>query len=294
MTFQPRMQNSIEGFSVIGGLRRRQWNGITADLWDVECASYAGGHYLARDPRLFILLDQRGRGRPSVKLSPKSHGVAQDSRESPISYIPANMDLWVDITEVQYLRHLDVHFDADIVGRRLMEEIDPQKLKDPQLLFLDQRVMTLAGLIATEIANPDPLHDLYGDGLALALVIDVLKMLKTPSRKRGALAGWQLKRVTDFITENCLRNIRLQELADLAGLSQSHFSHSFKASTGMAPHEWQMNARLDRAKELLLSPDQPLTAIAADTGFSDQAHFTRAFRKHVGATPARWRKARQE
>ncbi|MBP1844814.1 AraC-like DNA-binding protein [Rhizobium petrolearium] len=293
MTFQPRMQNKIEGFSVIGGLRRRNWNGIAADLWDVECATYAGGHYVARDPRLFILLDHRGRGRPNVKLSPRGRGAPQDRRDSPISYIPADMDLWVDITEVQYVRHLDIHFDADAVSRRLMEEIDPKKLSDPQLLFFDQRVVALAELIAAEIANPDPLHDLYGDGLALALVIDVLKMMKTPSRKRGSLASWQLRRATDFIAENCMRNIRLQELADLTSLSQSHFSHSFKASTGMAPHEWQMNARLDRAKELLLADDQPLTSIAAETGFSDQAHFTRVFRKHVGTTPARWKKVRR-
>jgi len=293
MTFQPRMQNKIEGFSVIGGLRRRNWNGIAADLWDVECATYAGGHYVARDPRLFILLDHRGRGRPNVKLSPRGRGAPQDRRDSPISYIPADMDLWVDITEVQYVRHLDIHFDADALSRRLMEEIDPKKLSDPQLLFFDQRVVALAELIAAEIANPDPLHDLYGDGLALALVIDVLKMMKTPSRKRGSLASWQLRRATDFIAENCMRNIRLQELADLTSLSQSHFSHSFKASTGMAPHEWQMNARLDRAKELLLADDQPLTSIAAETGFSDQAHFTRVFRKHVGTTPARWKKVRR-
>ncbi|MCC2610576.1 AraC family transcriptional regulator [Neorhizobium petrolearium] len=293
MTFQPRMQNKIEGFSVIGGLRRRNWNGIAADLWDVDCAAYAGGHYVARDPRLFILLDHRGRGRPNVKLSPRGRGAPQDRRDSPISYIPADMDLWVDITEVQYVRHLDIHFDADVVSRRLMEEIDPKKLSDPQLLFFDQRVVALAELIAAEIANPDPLHDLYGDGLALALVIDVLKMMKAPSRKRGSLASWQLRRATDFIAENCMRNIRLQELADLTSLSQSHFSHSFKASTGMAPHEWQMNARLDRAKELLLADDQPLTSIAAETGFSDQAHFTRVFRKHVGTTPARWKKVRR-
>lgn len=293
MTFQPRMQNRIEGFSVVGDLRRRSWNGITADLWDVECAAYAGGHYLARDPRLFILLDQQGRGRPSVKLSPKSPGALQDSRESPISYIPANMDLWVDITEVQSVRHLDIHFDADVVGRRLGEEIDSDKLQNPQLLFFDQRVLALAELIAADIVNPDPLHDLYGDGLALALVIDVLKVLKSPQRRRGALASWQLRRVTDFLTAHCTRNIRLQELADLVGLSPSHFSHSFKASTGLAPHDWQMAARLDRAKHLLLCGDQPLTAVAAETGFSDQAHFTRTFRKHIGTSPARWRKLRQ-
>ena len=292
MTFQPRMQNRIEGFSVVGGLRRRNWNGITADLWDVQCAAYAGGHYLARDPRLFILLDQQGEGRPNVKLTPLGRGAPQDSRESPISYIPAEMDLWVDITQVQSVRHLDIHFDADVVSRRLGEEIDPEKLKNPQLLFFDQRVLALAELIAADIAGPDPLHDLYGDGLALALVVDVLKVLKSPPRRPGVLAPWQLRRVTDFLTAHCTRGVRLQELADLAGLSASHFSHSFKASTGLAPHEWQMTARLDRAKTLLLSGDQPLTAIAAETGFSDQAHFTRAFRKHNGTSPARWKKAR--
>lgn len=289
MAFQPRMDNQIEGFSVMGGLRRRYWNGITADLWDVECASYAGGHYVARDPRLFILLGHRGRGRPAIRRSQDSRGEFQDSRQSPISYIPADMDLWVDIHEVQFVRHLDIHFDADIIARRLGDAFDPQCLKDPRLLFFDQRIMALAELIAAEVANPDPLHDLYGDGLALALLIDVLKMGRVPSRKRAALAPWQLRRATAFIDDHCLRRIRLDELAQLTGLSASHFSHSFKASTGVAPLEWQMRARLDRAKLMLLADEQPLTAIAADTGFADHAHFSRVFRRHEGMTPSRWR-----
>lgn len=290
MTLQPRMHNKIEGFSVLGGQRRRYWNGITADLWDVECAPYAGGYYVARDPRLFILLDHRGKGRPMVKLSPKARGTGQDSRVSPISYVPAEMDLWVDITDVQYVRHLDLHFDASVISSRLMEDIDPKHLKDPKLLFFDQRVLALAELIAAEIENPEPLHDLYGDSLSLSLIINVLKLAKTPTRKRSSLASWQLKRATDFLEENCLRNIRLDELASLTGLSPSHFSHSFKASTGMAPHQWQMKARLDHAKQLLITKDQPLTTIAVETGFADQAHFTRVFRKHIGTTPARWQK----
>lgn len=293
MTFQPRMENKIEGFSVMGGLRRRYWNGITVDLWDVECAAYAGGHYVARDPRLFILLDQHGRGRPTMRWSPTSSGSPQD-RHSPISYIPAEMELWLDIADVQYVRHLDIHFDADTIVRRLSVEIDPKTLTDPKLLFFDQRVMALAELIASEITNDAPLHDLYGDGLALALVINVLKLEKTSPRQRSSLAGWQLRRATDFIAENCTRNIRLHELAELTRMSQSHFSHSFKASTGMAPHDWQTKARLEKAKQLLSSNTHPLTEIAAETGFSDQAHFTKVFRKHVGTTPARWRKARQE
>lgn len=292
MTFQPRMQNKIEGFSVIGGAHRRQWNGIVADVWDVECAPYAGGYYVANDPRLFILLDLHGPGNSKVRLMPKGQGTVQDRAYRPISYVPAGMELWADLVDVEFIKHLDLHFDADIVSGRLMEEIDPQRLKSPQLLFSDERILMLAQLIAAECTNPQPLHDLYGDGLAMSLIIDVMKLTKATPRKRSKLAAWQLRKATEFIEQNCLRNIRLEELAVLTGLSQSHFSHAFKASTGVAPHQWQMNARLDRAKQLLVNGDQPLTVIAAETGFSDQAHFTRVFRKNVGTTPAYWKKAR--
>lgn len=291
MTFQPRMQNQIEGFSVVGGLRRRYWNGITADLWDVTCGAYAGGHYVARDPRLFILLDHQGKGRPSVKRTALEPGTAQDCDLSPISYVPADMDLWVDIRDVRSIRHLDIHFDVDAISRRLGDDLDPMLLREPRLPFADIRVVTLARLIASELESGEPLHDLYGDGLALSLLLDVLKISKTAPRKRGTLAPWQLRRAKDFIDEHCLRNIRLEELAALTGLSQSHFSHSFKAATGVAPHEWQMNARIDRAKELIRSGHHMLTAIAAETGFADHAHFSRSFRKHVGLTPSQWKKS---
>jgi AraC family transcriptional regulator len=292
MTFQPRMQNKIEGFSVVGGLHRRSWNGIVADVWDVECAPNAGGHYVANDPRLFILLEKCGAGNSIVKLASKAGSFTHENQHHPISYVPAGMELWADMTDVQYLRHLDLHFDAEIVARRLMEELDPHRLLSPRLLFSDERVLALSQMIATECMNPQPLHDLYGDGLALALIIDVMKLGKSEPRKRSKLAAWQLHKAKDFINDNCMRNIRLEELATLAGLSQSHFSHAFKASTGMAPHQWQMNARLEQAKQLLLCGDQSLMAIAAETGFSDQAHFTRVFRKNVGTTPSTWKKSR--
>ncbi|MFK0161597.1 helix-turn-helix domain-containing protein [Rhizobium sp. NPDC090279] len=292
MTFQPRMQNKIGGFSVIGGMHRRQWNGIVADIWNVNCAAQAGGYYVARDPRLFILLEQRGAGTTNVRPSPRARGQRQDYDSGRISYIPAGMELWVDMAGVEFVRHLDIHFNAEIVGQRLMENIDQALLDRPQLHFNDQRVMALAELIAAECESPEPLHDLYGDGLTLSLLIDVLRLRGTQPRKRSGLATWQLRRAVDYIEEHCTRAIRLEELATLTGLSQSHFSHAFKASTGLPPHQWQTQARLERAKQLLLNSEMPLTTVAVETGFADQAHFTRVFRKSVGAAPASWKRSR--
>ncbi|NTG47988.1 helix-turn-helix transcriptional regulator [Agrobacterium rhizogenes] len=289
--FQPRMQNRIGGFSVVGGVHRRQWNGIVADVWNVNCAARAGGYYVAEDPRLFILLDQRGSGTNGVRLSPRAQSRSQDYDHERMSYIPAGMELWADLAGIDFVRHLDIHFDADIIGQRLMEDIDPSRLDNPRLHFSDPRLMALAELIATECENPEPLHDLYGDGLTLSLLINVLQLRGPQPRRRSELATWQLRRAVDYIEANCLRTIRLEELASLTGLSQSHFSHAFKASTGLPPHQWQTRARLERAKQLLLKGDTPLTNVAVETGFADQAHFTRVFRKNVGTTPASWKRS---
>ena len=292
MTFQPRMQNKIGGFSVIGGVHRRQWNGIVADIWNVNCAAQAGGYYVSQDPRLFILLDQRGSGATNVRLSPRAQGRPQDYDQGRISYIPAGMELWADLAGIEFVRHLDIHFDAEIIGKRLLEDIDPAQIDHPRLHFSDPRLIALAELIAAECENPDPLHDLYGDGLTLSLLINVLQLHAPRPRRRSALAAWQLRRAVDYIEENCVRNIRLEELASLTGLSQSHFSHAFKASTGLPPHQWQTQARLERAKHLLLKSEMPLTTVAVETGFADQAHFTRVFRKNVGVAPASWKRSR--
>lgn len=292
MTFQPRMQNRIEGFSVVGDLNRRHWNGIVADVWDVKCAPQAGGYYVGRDPRLFVLLDKQGPGASHVRLSSDGTATVTDWGQHPIAYIPANFELWAELADHRFMRHLDLHFDAETISRRLAEDIHADRLSTPQLFFSDDRLLSLAHLIAAECSNPQPLHDLYGDSLSLALLIDVMKLAKVTGRKRSKLAGWQLRRATDFIEENCLRNIRLEELAALIGLSQSHFSHAFKASTGIAPHQWQVNARLRHAKHLILEGNLSLIDVAAETGFSDQAHFTRVFRKNFGTTPAHWQKSR--
>ncbi|MDP9587734.1 UNVERIFIED_ORG: AraC-like DNA-binding protein [Shinella zoogloeoides] len=275
----------------MGDLSRRHWNGIVADVWNVECAPHAGGYYVGRDPRLFVLLDKRGPGSSRMRLSSGGKETVADWGLQPIAYIPADFELWAELADHRFMRHLDLHFDVETIRRRLADDLDAERLATPQLFFSDNRLLSLAHLIAAECCNPLPLHDLYGDGLSLALLIDVMKLAKVQGRKRSKLAGWQLRRATDFIEENCLRNIRLEELAGLVGLSQSHFSHAFKASTGMAPHQWQVNARLRRAKALIRRGNLSLIDIAVETGFADQAHFTRVFRKNFGTTPANWRKS---
>jgi len=99
----------------------------------------------------------------------------------------------------------------------------------------------------------------------------------------------RLTRVTEFINASVERAFTVNELASVACMSPAHFSRSFKAATGTAPHEYVSRQRLDLAKRLLLTSDRLLVDIAYATGFSSQANFNRAFRKAVGTTPSAYR-----
>jgi len=290
MGFQPRMHSVREGIGVIGALKYRVWNGVVADLWQAECQAGATGEYVSEHPRLFVVLDKVG-GNFETRLSPSEPGVSSRGRAHSISFMPAGVPVWGRTQQRMRIRHLDLHFDAAKVSERLGEALSPDLLMQPRIMFSNERIQTLARLIAGECAEPHARHDLYGDGLVLAVLIDLFGVRSSAPRRRTPLTSWQLKAATDYIVEHAAGTIRLQDLAELVGMSQSHFSHAFKASTGVPPHQWQMKARIERGQRLLAAGDRPLTEVAAEAGFSDQAHFTRVFRRMVGETPAAWRRA---
>jgi AraC family transcriptional regulator len=96
--------------------------------------------------------------------------------------------------------------------------------------------------------------------------------------------------VLRHIGECLVQPTRNQDLAELVGLSISHFGRRFKASFGVSPHGYLLRARVERAKTLMRSKDVPLCQIALDCGFCDQAHMSRLFRAVVGSPPNRWRR----
>ncbi|MDQ0994987.1 AraC family transcriptional regulator [Phyllobacterium ifriqiyense] len=292
MTFHPRMTSRVEGISLVEELKWRSWTGVIADVWSVRCDPDANGEYVSEDPRLFVILDKSGPGNFNLSLDPAIRWVSQACTPHSMSYIPAGLPIWGHLENVQYLRHLDLHLDVGTLRRRFADEFIGDRLSIPRIMFSNDKIASLSRLIADECVSERPLHALYGDGLTMALFVELFQIGEIKKRQRSQLSPRQLRAVTTYIEEHCLRNIRLQELADLAGLSQSYFSHAFKASTGVAPHQWQMSARIRKVQLLLSKSNASLTNVASATGFSDQAHLTRVFKRLVGVTPAVWQRER--
>ncbi|MCC7250269.1 AraC family transcriptional regulator [Hyphomicrobium sp.] len=281
MTFHPRMKSSLKGISVINALHRT-WNGIVADVWQVRCQD-AEGEYESPDPRLFVALQMRGDGSFNLD-APGAHRVFSSS----ITYVPAGRFLRSRSYGISYVRHLDLHFDVEALRRQFGAALDEQRLGELRLLFQDEHLLAICQLIAAECMNPDPLHSLYGDSLATALVAKLFEVRKTKGRHRPRLSEQQLRLVMDFMEDNYNEPIRLSEMAALTGLSQIQFSRAFKETVGMPPHARLQEIRVRKVQEFLSVHDWPLTEIATAAGFADQAHLTRVFKRITGLTPAYW------
>ena len=120
------------------------------------------------------------------------------------------------------------------------------------------------------------------------LLVNLRQLARAP-QIRGGLPPGAMRRVREFVETNLSESIDLATLASIAGLSLYHFARAFKQSAGVTPHQYLVERRVARAREMLTRTSLSLSEIALATGFSDQSHFARHFRQTLGTTPAQFR-----
>jgi AraC family transcriptional regulator len=98
-----------------------------------------------------------------------------------------------------------------------------------------------------------------------------------------------LRELRRHIDANLDGDLSLATLARRAEMSTSRFSHWFREQMGTTPHAFVVNARLERAKELLRSSESPLIEIAFAVGFSSQSCLNVTFCRRAGMTPTQYR-----
>ncbi len=106
----------------------------------------------------------------------------------------------------------------------------------------------------------------------------------------GGLAPTALRRAIERLRSGDDTDVSLGALAADAGLSRFHFCRAFKESTGLSPHAWLRQHRLDQAMTMLRDTDDTIASIAATLGYSSQTAFAAGFRKLTGETPSDWRR----
>ena len=123
------------------------------------------------------------------------------------------------------------------------------------------------------------------------LLLDVIDTFRPLAHHAPVIAEatHRFERVRDYLHDNYMHAVSLDELAQVASLSPYHFQRQFKAHFHVTPHQMLMAIRLWRAKAFL-THGMPAAEVAAATGLTDQSHLTRAFTRRYGITPVRYQK----
>jgi AraC family transcriptional regulator len=214
----------------------------------------------------------------AVIVSARSHGR--------VTIVPANTRLAIENDSVRVIAvSLEPGFvisSAAGLGAACAELTPVRDVDDPLVVEL-ARALRMA-----ITANP-----LFAETLATTLAMHLMsKYGRNRSQVApagGGLGKGPLAAVIDYINENPGRELCVKDLAEIAGVSLSHFIRTFHQTMGVPPHQYLLRTRLTRAKELLRQTRYSIADIARMTGFSGQSHFTKHFGRCAGVTPRRYR-----
>lgn len=155
----------------------------------------------------------------------------------------------------------------------------------------DRLAFALACELRKESANGFPRGPMFLESAAGAFLAQLAYACLREERAepRQRLSGPRLRLALDYIEAHLDRNVTLGELAALTRLTPRYFCSAFREATGRPPHQFQIERRVERAKQLLIEGDLPLIEIAYCVGFASQSHLNAYFRRFVGTTPAHFR-----
>ncbi|MEH1870767.1 MAG: AraC family transcriptional regulator [Nostoc sp.] len=158
----------------------------------------------------------------------------------------------------------------------------------PTFSHTDSLIYNLGLALKTELESNQAEDRLYIDAILAALIAHLLRhysIKKYTLEVTNGLPKSKLQQVVDYIHDFLEQDLTLAKLAAVVPMSPSHFSSSLKHSTGLAPHQYVIQCRVEQAKQLLVQNKLTIAEIAYSLGFAHQSHLSRHFKRLVGVTP---------
>jgi AraC family transcriptional regulator len=153
----------------------------------------------------------------------------------------------------------------------------------------DAQLENICWALKAEMESNYPSGRLYTDSLAVSvasrLVSTYSSIAQRPAAQIGGLGGRRLKQTLAYIEDHLSEDLSLSRIASVAGVSASHFKTLFRESTGVPVHQYVIQRRIERAKDLLMQGKLSIADIAFSAGFSHQSHMARHMRRSVGLSP---------
>ncbi len=191
--------------------------------------------------------------------------------------------------------YIGVHFSPEVLHSAVeLTDQNSVSVNLPHALTPRDPVLeSLIKAIGKAIGEENPDSSLYCDTATQFLCVHLLTYYCNRPL-RGAepkLVPAEMRKVIDFIHAELHRSISLDDLANLACISKYHFSRSFRQIMGVAPHQYLLQRRIERAKHLLQTSRLSLQEIVREVGYADVSAFSRLFKRNTSVSPTVFRRS---
>jgi AraC family transcriptional regulator len=267
--------------------RKAAWDGIK-----LEHCELRPGELPRHRHREHVILLSLTDGCRGELITGSGIGISGTQKKGNICVVPAGLDHQA-VLEARS-ENLALYLDPSLVTKAASEAQLAGSFEIAERYARRDPVINSIGIaLLGELDSEGLSGRLYVESLANVLAVHLLRYYSVrgarPVTFTGGLSSVKLRQVTDFISDNYGRDIKLAALAQVAGMSSFHFAREFKRTTGTTPHQYLIKFRIERAKALLAKRDLPLIEVSLRSGFSHQSHFTRLFRRVTGTTPHSYR-----
>lgn len=250
------------------------------------------GRYIARPSFLAVF---HMSGPTAVKYAALGKGKELMAPVGSIFLLPGDTDFQVESRNAVDTVHLYIRQEfIDTVGVELTSGAHDRIAIEPHYEMSDPLLEQLALELAALAADWPEAELCYVDQLAETFVMRLLTAHANLDRRRSVdrrRLNWRrLNRVIEYIDANIDARMSISDLAGVAETSPVYFARRFRTETGLAPHQFILRERVERAARLISTTGLPLAEIALSCGFCHQEHLTRAFRSLRGTTPAAYRR----
>lgn len=134
------------------------------------------------------------------------------------------------------------------------------------------------------------IQKMYYREIAGALLKELLVELYRYSILDAHNSSTTVSQIMDYIKENFDKPLNNEMLSSMSGYHEYHLNRLFMKHVGTSVHKYILNIRINEAKKLLLTTEQPLTYIAEKVGFNSNTHFSSYFKQVIGISPLEFRK----